>query len=89
MPLPLKKLKFLANVPNMKKEVDIISKRKKSTSALWVAIYNGLPICPTFKTKEQVMEYMKFHPDIQYNISKLHIQGDSELISKIKEKYNV
>ena len=88
MPLPLKKLKFLANVPLKTQKVDIISKRRKSTSALWVALVNGKAASPVFKTQDEVMNYM-IDKEPSYNIGKLHIQGDSELISKIREKYNV
>lgn len=91
MPLPTKKLKVLAEEePNIPPKVDIISKRRKSTSALFVAVYNGKPQSPTFKTSDEVLEYMnKNHMPNQYNIQKLHTTGDRDLITKINKKYNV
>ena len=90
MPLPLKKVKFLAQHTPIPEEVDIISKRKKSTSALYVAMYNGKPQSPALKSSDEVLDYMKGLRYIdQYNIQKLHTVGDSELISKINQKYRV
>lgn len=87
MPLPLKKLKFLALHAHIPEEVDIITKRKRSTSPLWVAMRNGRPISPVFNNSSLVENHMAGYTE-QYDIQKLHPQGDSELISKIREKYN-
>ena len=87
MPIPLPKLKKLSKEEPKVEPVDIITKRRRSTSSLWVAMINGRPASPVFKNTDGVIEYMG--ENRSYDIQKLHPQGDSELITKINSKYNV
>ncbi len=87
MPIPLPKLKKLSEEEPEVKSVNIIEKRRRSTSSLWVAMINGRPASPIFKDTDMIMEFMG--KNRRYDIQKLHPQGDSELITKIKSKYDV
>ena len=87
MPIPLPKLKKLSEEEPEIKPVNIITKRRRSTSSLWVAMINGRPASPVFKNTDEVVEYMG--KNRSYDIQKLHPQGDSELITKIISKYDV
>ena len=87
VPLPISKLNILANEePNTIPEVDIITKRKKSTSAKFVAMENGKYLCPTFDSVEGVLRHMGVG---SYNIQKLHMVGDSELITQIHKQFSI
>ena len=86
MPLPLKKLKKLAANIEVAPVVDMLKVRRRSTISLWVAMENGKVMSPIFDNVDQVLRHMGSG---SYTIQKLHPQGDSELISKIKKKYNV
>ena len=93
MPLPLPKLIKISKISVIEKEIDIISKRKRSTSALYCSRnYKGQPNSPLFKSEAEVYDYMKDSKQVNEEfagIMKLHIVGDSELISKINKKFSV
>ena len=87
MPIPLPKLKKLSEEEPEVEPVNIITQRRRSTSSLWVAMINGKSASPVFKNTEEVMKYMG--KNRWYDIQKLHPQGDSELITKIRSKYGI
>ncbi len=93
MPLPLPKLIKISKISVTTKEIDIVSKRKRSTSALYCSrSYSGQPNSPLFKSEAEVYDHMKDMQQIDEDfagIMKLHIVGDSELISKINKKFSV
>lgn len=93
MPLPLPKLIKISKVSVIKKEIDIVGRRKRSTSALYCSRnLSGQPNSPLFKSEAEVYDYMKDfqQTDKEFTgIMKLHIVGDSELINKINKKFSV
>jgi len=89
MPVPLSKLESLSQeITILNSSVPDITIRKRSTKAFFVAITNGKPVSPMFREHEKVIDFMTANPVSHYNIQKLHPVVDSELINKIKQKFD-